>query len=207
MGVLSALVERARTGKGCQVDVSLAESAGWLLSGESGNLTDSPRFIGVAPGRRLYACGDGEFVSIAAAEPRTWENLCDALGVPELRDEVYPAGERAEEVTAVLAARFATRPAREWVDELGPLNTAIGAVNRGSQIVTDPHNAARGSTIEIAGVPVPSSPVRLRDLDGPRSATALTPPAEPGADTDDVLAEVGYTPEEIAAFRDAGVTG
>src|SRR4051794_40390425 len=42
MGVLSALVERGRTGKGCQVDISLAESAGWLLSGEDGNLTDSP---------------------------------------------------------------------------------------------------------------------------------------------------------------------
>ena len=70
-GILGALVEKARTGKGCQVDVSLAEACTWLLSGEDNNLTDTPVHIGVHPGRRLYRCGDGEFVSVAAAEPRT----------------------------------------------------------------------------------------------------------------------------------------
>jgi alpha-methylacyl-CoA racemase len=207
MGVLGAIIERGKTGKGCQIDVSLAEAAGWLLSGEDGNLTMDPQFIGVAPGRRLYECGDGEFISVAAAEPRTWENLCNAMGLGDLVEEVYPAGARADEVTQRLADVFRTRPAHEWVDELGPLGTAVGAVNRGRQIVDDPHNAARGSTVDVAGTMVPRSPVRLRDTDGPRTTTAVAPPPEPGADTDDVLAEVGYSPEEIAQLRDAGVTG
>ena len=89
----------------------------------------------------------------------------------------------------------------------GPLGTAVGAVNRGPAVVSDPHYVARGATVEIDGVHVPASPVRLRDPEGPRSATATTPPAPLGADTDDVLASLGYSADEIAAFRADGVIG
>lgn len=77
-GVAAALLERDRTEKGCQIDVSLAESATWLLAGSDGELADSAWGIPASPDRRLYECNDGRFVSVAAAEPRTWAALCGA---------------------------------------------------------------------------------------------------------------------------------
>jgi crotonobetainyl-CoA:carnitine CoA-transferase CaiB-like acyl-CoA transferase len=207
IGVLGALVERARTGQGCQVDVSLAEACTWLLSGNDSNLTANPIGIGQAPGRRLYECSDGEFISVAAAEPGTWAAMCDALGLPDLSDAVQATVADDPVVLERLAAVFRTRPAPEWVDELGPLGTAVGAVNRGPAVITDPHYVARRATVEIDGVHVPASPVRLRDLEGPRSATATTPPAPLGADTDDVLAGLGYSADQIATFRADGIIG
>jgi crotonobetainyl-CoA:carnitine CoA-transferase CaiB-like acyl-CoA transferase len=204
MGVASALVARDRTGKGCQIDVSLADASTWLLSGDVDELTGTALHIGVSPGRRLYECGDGRYITVAAAEPRTWAALCDALGLPDLVDNVFPTGDEAETVTKRLSAVFATRPAADWVDELGPMGTAVGAVNRGADIVADPHSRARGSTVEINGVAVPANPIRLRDMDGPLSSTATEPPSEPGEHTDVTLAAAGFSADEIAELRSSG---
>ena len=205
IGVLGALVERGRNGKGCQIDLSIADAAMWVLSGEDGQLTDHPLRIGVSPGRRLYQCGDGEYISVAAAEPRTWTALCNALDLPDLLDDPDPQGDAGIPATKRLAAVFATKAASEWVEMLGPLGTAVGAVNRGEQIPVDPHNQGRGSTVTVAGVPVPANPVRLRDASGPRSSTATGEPADPGANTDEVLSEAGFSSDEIADLRARGV--
>jgi crotonobetainyl-CoA:carnitine CoA-transferase CaiB-like acyl-CoA transferase len=114
-------------------------------------------------------------------------------------------GEEAKPVIDRLAAVFAERPAHEWVDLLGPLGTAVGAVNQGSDIVNDPHNRVRGTTVEVAGVSVPANPIRMRDLAGARSTTSSLEPPEIGADTDSALAHAGFTSEEIAALRASGV--
>jgi alpha-methylacyl-CoA racemase len=203
-GIAAALVERDRTGRGCQIDVSLAEAATWLLAGNDGELADSPWGIPSGPDRRLYQCRDGRFISVAAAEPRTWAALCDGLGLADLAAAGLPPPDRAEEVIARLAAVFATRPAAEWVDLLGPLNAAIGAVNQGSDVVRDPHVQARGSIVSVAGRSVPGNPIRMRDSEGPRSTTATSAPPEVGADTTTALAAAGYSDAEIEALRSEG---
>jgi alpha-methylacyl-CoA racemase len=206
-GIASALLDRERTGRGCQVDISLAEAATWLLSGSDGELADAPWGIPVSPDRRCYACSDGRFVTVAAAEPRTWSALCEGLELPELAADGILPRERSDEVTARLAAVFATRPAAEWVDKLGALGAAVGAVNRGSDVVHDPQVVARGSLVLVAGATVPGNPIRLRDLDGPRSATRTTPPPVVGGETLDVLRAAGYTGSEIDELQAAGVIG
>jgi crotonobetainyl-CoA:carnitine CoA-transferase CaiB-like acyl-CoA transferase len=203
-GISAALVDRDRTGRGCQIDVSLAEAATWLLSGNDGELADSSWGIPFGPDRRLYECSDGRFITVAAAEPRTWAALCGGLGLADLAAEGLPPRDRAEEVTARLATVFATRPAAEWVDLLGPLNAAIGAVNQGSDVVNDPQVQARGSIVSVAGRSVPGNPIRMRDMQGPRSGTATSPPPEVGADTTAALAAAGYSDAEIEALRSEG---
>jgi crotonobetainyl-CoA:carnitine CoA-transferase CaiB-like acyl-CoA transferase len=204
-GITSALFERERTGRGCQIDISLAEAATWLLSGSDGELADAPWGIPASPDRRLYECSDGRFVTVAAAEPRTWSALCEGLGLADLAAQGRPARDQADEVTERLARVFATRPAAEWVELLGPLGAAIGAVNRGSDVVRDPQVRARASIVEVAGLSVPANPIRLRDLDGPRSTTAVAPPPAVGSDTDTVLHSAGYSEVEIEELRSAGV--
>jgi alpha-methylacyl-CoA racemase len=103
-GIASALLERERSGRGCQIDISLAEAATWLLSGTDGELAGSPWGIPVTPDRRLYECGDGRFITVAAAEPRTWAALCEGLGLADLAGS-RPTADQAEDVTARLAPR------------------------------------------------------------------------------------------------------
>jgi alpha-methylacyl-CoA racemase len=86
VGILAALRERDRTGAGCQLDISLSESATWLLSSSDGILSGPPRGIPAGPDRHLYECADGTWAAVTSAEPRTWNALCDGLGVADLRD-------------------------------------------------------------------------------------------------------------------------
>jgi crotonobetainyl-CoA:carnitine CoA-transferase CaiB-like acyl-CoA transferase len=204
-GVISALYERTRSGKGCQVDVSLADASTWLLSGHAIELTGVHQPVPLSPRRRLYKAGDGRYISVAADEPRTWANLCTALELPDLVEQVSPTKDEEAVITERLAAIFATAPARDWVERLGPLGTAVGMVNRGSDVVTDPHNVARGTTVEVGGVPVPANPIRLRETTGRRSGTATAEPAVIGADTDATLASLGYSPEDVDRLREAKV--
>jgi alpha-methylacyl-CoA racemase len=199
-GITSALLDRERTGRGAHIDISIAEAATWLFAGDFGGLA-APYAIPVTPDRRLYECSDGRYVTVAASEPKTWAALCAGLGLPELAADGRPPREEAERVTAALAAVFATRPAAEWVDHLGPLGAAIGAVNDRGDLVSDPQVQSRGSVIEVDGTLVPGNPIRMADLDGPRTATAATVPPTVGEHTDAVLADAGYTATEIAELH------
>lgn len=199
--VLAAIVERGKTGKGCQIDISLADVSTWMLSGDSGALTGTSNGIPVSPDRRLYQCADDRFISVAAAEPRTWTALCNTLELPDLLDQLRVSGDQAVAVTERLAAVFATKPAAEWVALLGPVGAAVNAVNAGRDIIDDPHNRARGTTVKVAGEDVPANPIRLTDADGGQTSTATSEPPTVGQHTDAVLGEAGFSADEIAKLR------
>jgi crotonobetainyl-CoA:carnitine CoA-transferase CaiB-like acyl-CoA transferase len=204
-GIVAALRERDATGKGCQIDISLSEAATWLLGGFDAALSDHPVAVPVDPGRRLYPCGDGKWISVAAAEPRTWKALCEGLGVPELAAELASTDSQREKLTQRLSEIFASRPAAEWLETLGPLGAAVGPVNVGGDVVRDPHNTARAATFEVGGVRVPANPIRMRDTSGARSTTATSEPGLVGEHTDAVLGEAGYGADEIRALHEEGV--
>src|SRR5207302_6002086 len=83
VGVLAALVERARTGKGRVIDVSLTHgSTGLLLA--SSSLLDGSR-----PCYRVYACSGGSFYALGALEPKFWQRFCTAVGHPDWSDRAY----------------------------------------------------------------------------------------------------------------------
>lgn len=202
-GIASALYDRERTGIGGQLDISLAESATWLLSGADSALNGPGWGIPASPDRRLYQCSDGKYVTVAAAEPRTWRALCEGLGFSDLVGG-RPDRQEWEEVTSRFAQAFAQRPAAEWIAELGPKGAAIGAVNVGPDLKADPQVQARQGLIDVDGVSVPANPVRFRQADqsgaggGPFSAPVV------GADTRAVLIEAGYDAGEVDDLVAAG---
>jgi crotonobetainyl-CoA:carnitine CoA-transferase CaiB-like acyl-CoA transferase len=205
MGVLAAVVERNRTGKGCQIDISIAEACTWVLAGAPGSLKEGYAGMPPAPERRLYACADGRFISLAAAEPRTWAALCEGVDAPDLADKLYAPGEAGRAAGERLAAIFAAKPAGEWVAKLGPMGAAVCAVNQGADVVNDPQVAARGAVLTVAGEPCPANPIRFLDAEGRRSGSADSAPPRVGEHTDTVLAEAGYSAGEIADMRAGGV--
>jgi alpha-methylacyl-CoA racemase len=204
VGIQAALLQRVRSGEGAFIDLSLSESATWLLTCGIKPLSDRPLSLPATPDRRLYACADGRFVAVACAEPRTWNVLCDHLGVPELKPNLHKV-EPAEATTAALAAIFLTRPAAEWVERLGPAGAAVTVMNHAAQLLDDPHVRARGTVVEAAGTPVPGSPVRLTAPDGSRTGTATAAPHTVGEDTKDVLAAAGFSVSEIDSLAAEGV--
>jgi alpha-methylacyl-CoA racemase len=209
VGILTALAARDRTGEGRFVDAAINDAATWVIGeavarvaagGEAG--------WGQSANRRAYRAADGRLITVAAAEPRTWSALCEALERPDLVDRLAAPPDGQAALTEELAAIFATRPAAEWVERL-PAAAAVGPVNTVGELLDDPHVQARGSVVEIAGAEgrprALRTPVRLRGPDGREEPFTAGPPPGPGEHTDAALAAAGFAPDEIAALRDDGV--
>ncbi len=204
ISIQSALIERGRSGQGSFIDTSLSEAGTWMLTAGVNPLSEDPYLLSPTPDRRLYQCADGRFVAVASAEPRTWTALCEGLGLPELKDQLFNWDDAAA-AEQKLAAIFATRDAAEWAETLSPLGAAVTVLNHGSQIIDDPQVKARGTVVEVAGCPCPASPVRLTSTGGEQTGTVTAPPHMVGDDTADVLASAGFATDEIAALEAEGL--
>jgi len=196
IAIQGALILRHGTGDGAFIDLSFSEAATWFLGCGMNPLAETPFAISVTPDRRLYACADGRHLAVACSEPRNWKILCEQLGVPEFVEQLHKWSDAAA-VMQALADIFATRAASEWVELLAPLGAAVSVLNHGAQLREDPHILARGSVVEVAGVPVPASPIRITAPDGSQSRTSPIAPPNVGDDTADVLADAGFEPSEI----------
>jgi len=209
VGILAALTARDRTGEGRFVDASIADAATWVIGEAVARVAAGGQAgWGQSANRRAYRAGDGRLITVAAAEPRTWGALCDALERPDLVERLGAGPEGQDALADELAAIFATRPAAEWVERL-PAAAAVGPVNEVSDLLDDAHVQARGAIVELtgagAGTRALRSPVRLRGADGTEAPFAAGPPPGLGEHTDTALAAAGFTPDEIAALHEDGV--
>jgi alpha-methylacyl-CoA racemase len=212
LGILAALVERERSGLGQVVDAAMVDGSALLsaflyglrASGswrdERGtNLLDTG-----APFYDTYATADGQHVAVGALEPQFYAALLRGLGLdqgdplPEQYDESgWPV--LREKFTAV----FASRTRDEWAQAFAGTDACVAPVLSPAEAPGHPHNAARDTFTEVAGVMQPSPAPRF-------SRTPAGQPAAPprgGADTDTVLAGLGYSAAEVAALRSRGVVG
>jgi len=111
IGVLAALVERPRTGRGKVVDVAMAQGSTGLLLPHLGELPDAPENMldGSLPCYRVYACKGGGRYALGALEPKFWQRFCAAVGRLGWADRGFDRT-MASEVDAL----FATRTREEW---------------------------------------------------------------------------------------------
>jgi alpha-methylacyl-CoA racemase len=111
IGVLAALVERSRTGRGRVVDVAMAQGTTGLLLPHLGELPDAPENMldGSRPCYRVYGCKDGGRYALGALEPKFWQRFCDAVGRAAWVDRGF---DRA--LVPEVDALFATRTREEW---------------------------------------------------------------------------------------------
>jgi alpha-methylacyl-CoA racemase len=209
-GIVAALAQRARTGRGCEVDASIADAALWLMT-EQVTLAARgvPPFDLSSPARRVYRCGDGRSVSVAAPEPRTWRAFVEGLGLADLADAPGgPAGREAETVQRIATA-LAAAPAEHWVRELG--SGGVGPVNDAATVGDDPHVQARGGVFPVAldGLVdrAVAAPLRFASDGAWTTASCDDPPPGIGVDTDAVLDAAGFSPAEIEELRAAGTFG
>ena len=210
IAILAALVRRAASGTGAYLDISTTEGVLSLMSLAVDEYLATGKETG--PGTSLltggYACydlypaRDGGWLSVAAIEPRFFENLCRALGCEEwVPHQMDPA--RQDDIREAFRSAFAKRERDDWVAELAPADTCVAPVLGISEVAEDAHLAARGAFAEA------EHPERGRFrqvapvLAG--SERRETYAAPPPTSVDEVLSGAGMTGDEIEALKRSGV--
>ena len=215
MGVLGALHERTRTGKGRKVEVNMIEAAmafaieplaHYLAFGE-----DQPfYFRGAASQAYILTCRDGKRIGLHMSSPQKfWEGLAKAIGRVDLLER-YPNREAKvdgyDEIARELKAVFATRERAEWLPLLEAHDVPFAAERLLAELESDPQVRHLGTFNEIEGpagerVRGLNRPVRF---DGDNQSAFRAPPAL-GEHTDEVLREAGIPQQRIDALRSRNI--
>lgn len=185
LGILAALVERGRTGKGRWVDASMTEGAMATLA-----LTVAPWLAGAGPVPRrgegvlsgempcygLYETADGRHLAVGALEPKFWEGFCAAMGRPDLAAHGLDSGEAGLRVREEVARVVAARPLAEWQRVLESHDVCVEAVLHAEELPDHPQHRARGSFFTGPHGTALRTPVRFADGDVPPAGTPAPPP-------------------------------
>jgi CoA:oxalate CoA-transferase len=219
VGILGALHERERSGKGQAIDISMLDAQIAVMENSIMRYFvtgDVPGPLGTrhpsATPFQAFPTADGHIVvALAFGEENQWQLLCAMLGVPELMDdERFETGPKRTRHHAALEPTlnqaFRKRTTAEWYADLLEAGIPCGPVNTVKDVVEDEHVKARGSlkdvTHPVAGtIRIAETPVRMS-----RSETGIQgPPPSMGADTAEVLARwLDYSEDQVAALVEAG---
>jgi crotonobetainyl-CoA:carnitine CoA-transferase CaiB-like acyl-CoA transferase len=214
MGILAALLGRTQSGKGCKVEGTLLQSAidlqsesltAWL----NGARSDTPRgrhglasWCSAGPSG-IHATADG-WLAISMASPA---DLAAALDLPELATLPPSASfEQRDFITKLVADRLAQKPTAEWLPALQKQSIWHMPVQDYDDLRGDAQLAHLGAFIDVRGaegadVTLLGHPLRY---DGAAPPVRLMP-QKLGAQTRDILSELGYEPQQVQGFVDGGV--
>jgi crotonobetainyl-CoA:carnitine CoA-transferase CaiB-like acyl-CoA transferase len=219
-GIAGALFRRERTGEGSVVDVSLLSTALWMigsdvLSALQGAFRQSPplgqpRTSLFNPLAANYRCADGRWLTICCLQPdKYWDDICRLLGREDLLVDERFADMKARAANSgalvtELETAFAARSLEEWRKPLDSARIPWGPYQRVDELLEDPAVVANGyvGTVQRAdGVsfPLPAGAVQFDE-----QPAALHACPALGEHTDEVLASLGYSWDEIVAMKVSG---
>jgi formyl-CoA transferase/CoA:oxalate CoA-transferase len=217
IAIQAALEARRRDGRGCRIDTSLFETAVWWLSyfvtgflatgvsprrqGDKTAFTAPYEVFPTADGDLMVAApNDALFVALARVVGRP-----DLVGVPRFSTNADRVANRAE-LREIILERLATATAAQWEERLLAASVPCSRIRSVADVVADRQTAALGVLAAMAHPRIPD--LRLVDMpvrtSGERASLRRAPPLL-GEHTDDVLAELGYQPMEVADLRRDGV--
>lgn len=209
IAILAALRHRDASGRGQHIDISLFDTQlSWLANIGSNVLftgEDAPRYgnahASIVPYQAFHA-SDGQFV-LAVASEKLWFQTCHALGRPDWLDKPEYRNNSARvdhrvALCAELAQIFAAAPVAHWLALFERTGVPAAPINSVKQALELPLVQNRGMKVELDGVPMIGSPLKL----------SLTPvsyhdaPPRLGQHSDEIVSRIGG---DSAALRAAGV--
>lgn len=207
-GCLAAYIEAQRSGKGQVVDAAMIDGASNLMTAIYGmkaagrwqqqrgtNILDTGAHF-----YDVYETSDGKYVSIGSIEGKFYAELKEKLGMaPDaMPEQMNPA--KWDEYRAEIAAIIATKTRDHWCDVMEGSDVCFAPVLDMDEAPAHPHNVARQTFIEVEGVTQPNAAPRFSGT--PAGKPTVAP--DPGANTDEALAEWGFDADEIARLRASG---
>jgi alpha-methylacyl-CoA racemase len=207
-GVVCALLEAKTSGAGQVVDAAMVDGAAYLMGAiwglrEQGTFTETrgTNLLDTgAPFYDVYETADGEWVSVGPIEPQFYQQLLEHLDLPvadftpQMDQNHWPA------LRAALTELYKTRTRDDWITRLEGTDVCFAPVLKMSEALRHPHLVARETFVEYEGVEQPAPAPRFS-----RTHPAIQGSARmPGADTDAVLSDWGFTGDEIAALAATG---
>lgn len=214
MGLLAAVIQRQVTGEGQQVDVSMTDcafslngmaGAGYLAAGVEPQMENQA--LNGGSFYDYYRTRDGRWFSVGSLEPQFMQQLCAALGRPELA--TWGLSGRPEEQQALkreIEIEFEKRDFAEWSQVFADLDACVEPLLSLAEAVAHPQLKARQLVTAVpreggAAQPQMACPIRFSGgLPAPRHIGAAV-----GAHSEEVLRELGCSAERIAALKAAGV--
>jgi alpha-methylacyl-CoA racemase len=208
-GIVCALLEAQKSGKGQVVDAAMVDGAATLMAmfftmGATGAFKDqrgTNLLDGGAHFYDTYETSDGKYICLGSIEPQFYALLLEKSGVdrtkfaPQMDPTQWPA--LKEELTRV----FKTRTRDEWCSIMEGTDVCFAPVLSIFEAPNHPHNKARNSFVEIDGVMQPAPAPRFS-----RTSPKISHGAKPaGADSAQVLANCGFSAAEIAELKTAQV--
>ena len=212
-GILAAIIQRQATGHGQVVEVSLYDSMIAMQMQEAAMQLCQGRDLNWAamPLSGVFETTDGAVVLVGAFKANPLGDICAALSIDDLSPQ-YPTLEVQREhkdyLQSVFRDAFATNTTAHWIARLEDQDLLCAPVKTLADALDDPQTHHNGMVAEVGyvnGTPLKlvASPVHMSDA----PFTIRKAPPLLGADTDDVLAELGYDDHKIADLREAGLVG
>jgi alpha-methylacyl-CoA racemase len=207
-GMVCAMLEAKGSGTGQVVDAAMVDGSAVLTtmfhgmkamgfwSDERGtNLLDTG-----APFYDVYETADGEYISLGSLEPQFFAELLERTGLGGGGDIRQHDRERWPEMRAELAAIVVAKTRAEWDEVMEASDVCYAPVLSLAEAPEHPHNKARGTFTEVAGIVQPAPAPRFSRTEAEISG----PPAHAGQHTEEVLAEAGISVERVAELRASG---
>ena len=208
LGICAALVETAKSGKGQIIDAAMTDGSALLSTmmhsfkamgiwGERGtNLLDTG-----APFYDVFECADGEFISIGSIEPQFYSELLRITEIDQSENPKQMDRTKWEEMKLKIGDAIKEKTRSEWEELMEGTDVCFAPVLSMDEAYRHPHNKERSTFIEIAGVMQPAPAPRFSRT----PASVSSPPPHAGQHTEEVLAGLGLTKDEILMLREQNI--
>ena len=213
ISILSALTQRARSGEGAVLDISMLDGVLGLaplitasaLAAEEAIRRGRHPLMGGAPNYATYMTSDGRAMSVAALEPKFWTKVCEAIERPDLIDLPVATEERCQSIRDELTQVFMSRTQSEWIDKFRLHDACVEPVLTEQEALGAPQVQVRGfrETLSIGAGTIDflHSPILMTGYARPPATLA---PAQ-GEHTAQILREIGSAEADIARWTAIGV--